>query len=74
MTQGSIVRIMVAKNNFDLKPTFRLMVQGIINFDGLIDEGPNANIGSFMELCDMLKINGYQTMLSKSYHSHSIER
>lgn len=59
ITQGSIVRIMVPKKNFELKPTFRLMVQGIIDFDGLINEGPNANIASFMELCDMLKINGY---------------
>lgn len=51
------MKLVVATNNFELKPAFIQMVQHIVYFDGLQDDDPNAHISNFVEVCDMLKIN-----------------
>ncbi|KAK5844891.1 hypothetical protein PVK06_001037 [Gossypium arboreum] len=57
-TELSIVRPSVAANTFELKPNTIQMIQQFIQFDGLQDEDPNAQLANFLELCDTFKING----------------
>ena len=48
----------MAANNFELKSVFFQMVHQSVQFHGLPDADPNSHIGGFLELCDMLKMNG----------------
>ncbi|KAH7677061.1 Retrotransposon gag domain-containing protein [Dioscorea alata] len=57
-TQSSIVRPPITAMNFELKPSFIQMLQQSAQFNGLADEDPNSHIENFLEVCDMLKING----------------
>ncbi|KAH7653082.1 hypothetical protein IHE45_19G059600 [Dioscorea alata] len=57
-TQSSIVRPPITVNNFELKPSFTQMLQQSAQFNGLADEDPNNHRENFLEVCDMLKING----------------
>ncbi|KAH7655814.1 S-adenosyl-L-methionine-dependent methyltransferase protein [Dioscorea alata] len=57
-TQSSIVRPPITANNFELKPSFIQMLQQFAQFNGLADEDPNNHLENFLEVCDMLKING----------------
>ncbi|KAH7665755.1 hypothetical protein IHE45_13G053200 [Dioscorea alata] len=57
-TQSSIVRPPITANNFELKPSFIQMLQQSAQFNGLADEDPNNHLENFLEVCDMLKING----------------
>jgi len=57
-SQSSIVRPPITALNFELKPSFIQMIQQSTQFSGLADEDPNAHLENFLEVCDMLKING----------------
>ncbi|KAH7655760.1 hypothetical protein IHE45_18G032500 [Dioscorea alata] len=57
-TQSSIVRPPITANNFELKPSFIQMLQQSAQFNRLADEDPNNHLENFLEVCDMLKING----------------
>ena len=57
-SQSSIVKPPVAANNFELKLAFIQMVHQSVQFHGQLDEDPNSHIGGFLEVCDMLKMNG----------------
>jgi len=53
----SIARLAVDANNFELKPALISMVQQP-QFDGTPLEDPNLHLSVFLEVCDMLKLNG----------------
>ncbi|KAK5836068.1 hypothetical protein PVK06_011815 [Gossypium arboreum] len=57
-TKSSIVRPIIAANNFELKPNTIQMIKQFVQFDGLQDEDPNAHLVNFLEFCDTFKING----------------
>lgn len=57
-TQLSIVRPLVIANIFDLKLVFIQIVQQSCSFHGLPNKDPNAHLSTFLEVCDMLKLNG----------------
>ena len=57
-TQSSIVLPPIMAQNFELKPGFIQMLQQSAQFNGLADEDPNSHVENFLEVCDMLKING----------------
>jgi len=57
-SRSSIVRPPITALNFELKPSFIQMIQQSAQFSGLADEYPNAHLENFLEVCDMLKING----------------
>ena len=48
-TESSIVRPTVAANTFELKPNTIQMIQQFVQFDGLLDEDPNAHLANFLE-------------------------
>ncbi|XP_022897631.1 uncharacterized protein LOC111411323 [Olea europaea var. sylvestris] len=52
-----IARPTIAANNFELKPGLIHMVQQN-QFGGAAVEDPNAHLGSFLEICDTVKMNG----------------
>ncbi|KAH7668869.1 hypothetical protein IHE45_11G039200 [Dioscorea alata] len=57
-TQSSIVSPPIIAQNFELKLAFIQMLQQSAQFNCLTDEDPNNHIENFLEVCDMLKING----------------
>lgn len=54
---SGIARPAIAANNFELKPGLIHMVQQN-QFGGAAIEYPNAHLGSFLEICDTVKMNG----------------
>ncbi|XP_022861677.1 uncharacterized protein LOC111382049 [Olea europaea var. sylvestris] len=54
---SGIARPAIAANNFELKPRLIHMVQQN-QFGGAPTEDPNAHLGSFLEICDTVKMNG----------------
>ena len=56
--ESSIVRPIIAANNFELKPNTIQMIQQFLQFDGLQYEDPNTYLANFLEFCDTFKING----------------
>lgn len=57
-SQSSIVRPAMVANNFELKHSFIQKVQESIQFNSLSNEDPNSHIGAYLEVCDILKMNG----------------
>ena len=57
-SQSSIVRPVVAVDNFELKLAFVQMVQQLVQFHGLPYEDSNSHIRGFLEVCDIVKMNG----------------
>lgn len=55
-TQSSIVRPVVQAKNFELKLQLVQMVQQLATFNSLTI--PNIYLENFLEVCDILKING----------------
>ncbi|KAL5550767.1 hypothetical protein UlMin_000943 [Ulmus minor] len=56
-TTSGIRRPTIQANNFEIKPSFIKMVQAN-QFGGMSKDDPNAHISSFLEVCDLCKING----------------
>lgn len=56
--QSSIVWPPITANTFELKASFMQIVQQSCSFHGLPDEDPNTHFSAFLEVCDMLKLNG----------------
>ena len=56
-TESSLVRPTIATNNIQIKPTIIEMLQQFVQFDKLQDEGTNAHIAIFLEVCNTFKIN-----------------
>ncbi|KAL5559239.1 hypothetical protein UlMin_035450 [Ulmus minor] len=56
-TTSGIRRPTIQANNFEIKPYFIKMVQAN-QFGGMSKDDPNAHISSFLEVCDLCKING----------------
>ncbi|XP_022883666.1 uncharacterized protein LOC111400483 [Olea europaea var. sylvestris] len=54
---SGITRPAITANNFELKPGLIYMVQQN-QFGGAAIEDPNAHLGSFLEICDTVKMNG----------------
>jgi hypothetical protein len=54
---SGIARPTIAANNFELKPGLIHMVQQN-QFGRAPTEDPNAHLGSFLEICDTVKMNG----------------
>lgn len=48
-TESNIVRPPVATNKFEIKSNIIHIVQQHVQFDGLLDEDPNAHITNFLE-------------------------
>ena len=57
---SSIARPIVEVNNFELRPALISMVQQS-QFGGSSMEDPNLHLSIFLEVCDMLKLNGVST-------------
>lgn len=57
-TESSIVRLLIAVNNFEIKPHAIQIVQQFVQFVGLPNEDLHAHIANFLEICDTFKING----------------
>lgn len=57
-SQSSIVQPPVSTHNFELKRDFMQIVQQSVQFHDLPNEDPNSYIWGFLEVCDMLKMNG----------------
>ena len=55
---SSIVRSLIAANNFGLKPNFFQMAQQMCQFNGFQDEDPYAYLTNFLEIFDTIKVNG----------------
>jgi len=55
--QGSIVRLPVQANNFEIKPAFLQVIQQN-QFRGAVSEYPNSHLENFLAIIDTLKING----------------
>lgn len=54
---ASIRRPRVNANNFEIKPTFIIMIQMSIQFGGLPDDDPHAHLAIFYEIYDTLNFN-----------------
>lgn len=57
-TQSIIVKTRVIAMNFKLEPPFIQMLQQTAQFSVLANEDPNSYIENFLEVYDLLKING----------------
>lgn len=57
-TQSSIVRPPLMTTTFELKPNFIQLVQQSCLFHGLPYQNSNVNLSTYLEACDMLKLNG----------------
>ncbi|KAL5563890.1 hypothetical protein UlMin_033637 [Ulmus minor] len=67
-TTLGIRRPTIQAKNFEIKPSFIKMVQAN-QFGGMSKDDPNAHISSFLEVCDLCKINGrFKEMLRKCPH------
>ena len=55
---SSIVRPPIQANNFELKTSLIQFVQNNCQFSGLPTEDPNEHISTFLEIYDMVKMNG----------------
>ena len=55
---SSIVRPPVQTNNFELKTSLIQFIQNNYQFSRLPSEDPNEHISTFLEICDMVKMNG----------------
>ena len=54
---SEIQRQAINANNFELKPALNNMVQQN-QYEGLSHEDPNVHLGTFLEICDAMKMNG----------------
>ena len=56
-TASCIRKLAVHVNQFELKPSYVNMIQNSVQFHGLSSENPNLHIASFLEICDMFRVN-----------------
>lgn len=56
--KSNIIKLDVARNNFNIKLSIIKMVKQFMKFDGLQDEDLNVHIVNFLEICYTFIING----------------
>lgn len=63
---SSIVRPLVAANNFELKQNFIQLVQQMCQFDRFQDEDPYEPLRNLLEICDIYRLsNAYEKAIRR---------
>ena len=55
--RGTITRLAVEANNFEIKLVLFSMIQTSLQFNRLLNDDPNLHLSKFLQLCDIIKYN-----------------